>query len=80
MCIDLVNLEGLALLVFSIPSAFYSPSTSSRFPEPWGEREIPLRDEGARPLTLYITSGCGLLYLFPSATVVFGFVLGHWDI
>ena len=45
-----------------------SPSSSTEFPEPWGEgsdADIPFRTV-LRSLTLCILSGCGSLYLFPS--------------
>ena len=74
MCINPVDLEGLVLLLFSIPYSSYtlSASTFRGFPEPSREevdRDILFRAEWSKvSLTLCIISGCRSLYFFSSDT------------
>lgn len=68
---DPVDLEGLGSLLPSIHPGSHnlSASSSADFPEPQGERfdgDIPFRAECSM-ISLCIMSGCGCLYLFPSA-------------
>lgn len=65
------NLEGLVSLVpyTPLPPTLSAPS-SMGFPETWAEGfdgDIPFRAECSWSLVLPIMSGCGSLYLFPSA-------------
>lgn len=58
-----LDLEDLALLVSSIPSGFYIPSSSSssEFPKLWGD--ISFRAEYCK-VSLFIRSVCGSLQCF----------------
>lgn len=74
MCIDPADLVALISLVSSIPSVFCNPfaSPSVEFPDLWEKTfdgNIHLELNVPRSLILFMMSGWGYLYLFPSGKI-----------